>query len=267
MLKRENPFQTLRSLKKKNLKNTLESGKDNQKCLETAVQETQETVQETVQVSMSGSALRNAILPIENENFILDQSMDSLFVKLNENEKIIFKGAVKAAHIYGKFSILGFEFDEKNLKNYLNVYSPTTESLLAINHHPFYTQDIKVDVKVEMNDEEMNQKIKEWIEKDPGCCIVLLKPLDDGILGIEKMMPVFRGCFTEKVADSTRIIPGLIWMHNDDASLNVLAAHETILKSLTKGIHCIVGPKNTGKSTIARYFINSLLSKYVLSMN
>jgi hypothetical protein len=143
--------------------------------------------------------------------------------------------------------------------------------------------------------------IDEWISLDAQCAILLFKQASCGLSGIESMMPIFRSLFSSSQSPQSQqqqqqqsqqqesraeklLMPGFAivnHIHSSDTTntkqtlypeLKINSDYLSKLKGFGIGtnsvgrgqgsIHCIVGAKNSGKSTMARHLLNSILNRY-----
>lgn len=146
-----------------------------------------------------------------------------------------------------------------------------------------------------LKDEDKVEQAKavfdEWILQDTQCAILLLKQTGCGLNGIETMMPIFRSLFSPSSSYEKALLTGFSIVNHGDSFATMQnrngADQEPILYPELKinsdylsklkvfgtsslvgrgqgggSIHCIVGAKNSGKSTMTRHLLNSILNRY-----
>lgn len=232
-MKRTNPFDALRSLSRRPPKTPEKAGK--------SIQKEGEPYAEEVIYQQRDIKFKEVLNSTLLEN-------GTLLIRLDHNEEFVFKGAVLIAAVYGHFDILGFEFKPSpNGLEYVPVYSPSTNSFLTLRASPTQSEhDSSNSIGVTHNQKEV---------------LIAVKSLKNGIFDLESQAPIFRHIFSINKTESE--IPFFYPLDaNDNNPYHLKGEIEQALNNIKGLVHCIVGPVNSGKSNLSRYFSNVLLKKH-----
>lgn len=180
-MKREatNPFESLRKLAK-----TSKSSKPKQ---ETQPVQTEERV-----FGFTG------LLP---ENILRGSQLT--FIRLQKVHKLAFKGSCLLSPVVGTIAVNGYEWSNRAFQP---VYSPSTASLIAIT--PSFSANLLDRPASSWNEQELQDlqaMQSEWNALD-DFVVFAIKPIKNGLFGIEHTVPVLKQCFLTK--NGATVIPG-----------------------------------------------------------
>jgi len=172
--------------------------------------------------------------------------------------KISFFGQIQLVPIQGSFSIYG-----SNLSPWMSypAYAPQNQGLvLTCTKGSSSAKGYELDQNVKKVLESLLLKIK----NKKNALIGLVGCTKNGLLGIQGVLDTTRHIL-EYDSNSDVKIDGFYHVQNNSASfLEFPVMWEDCLNTIRKevDIMCIMGARNSGKSTFARYSMNSLLSTY-----
>ncbi|KAI8902350.1 Pre-mRNA cleavage complex II protein Clp1-domain-containing protein [Globomyces pollinis-pini] len=256
-MKRFNPFESLRNLKAK-VPKTIEKIESN----------------EQISTSIVMESHIQTFIDCNSTNSIRSNSSSLLLVKLDRNESLCLHGVVQIAPIIGSFQMLGFKatgniHDLSPSTKFYNVYSSLSSSLVTVSS----TQNVDIQnrdlesVNPELI-EEIRLLLKQWDTLDLFT-VIALQPTSCGILGIERIHPIFKACF--KPTPTTKknvLVPGSYFVGSEDIHLFPYTSYSNenlnVIGQVIKdaNVICVIGNTNTGKSTTTRYLTNELLQNH-----
>ncbi|KAI8811054.1 Pre-mRNA cleavage complex II protein Clp1-domain-containing protein [Cladochytrium replicatum] len=207
---------------------------------------------------------------------------------LRRGETIVFQGAVLAAPIIGSFTIFGARFSPDVLNSptirFYPCFSPASHSLLTL--EAAYDTDASDHERAckESNTSPDHKIIRELLGKlaievgrlvDCGFeTVIAFREIAEssGIIDVEKQAPCFRGLFVprEVVSDQDWFgTPGFFPIFTPLQSVAALKVLPTwfefthrVISDGSNPIISVIGGRNSGKSTCARFITNRLLQKW-----
>lgn len=198
---------------------------------------------------------------------IKSQTNDFITITLNQYQGFIFHGSCLLTVVKGSCSILGFTVNESNWKqkSMLKCYSPSAASFIAVEYaKPLEQQRENIENTENDTQDPFTAKEMAEIEQflkssiDPNSCILIIKPYQPGLSNLESLMPVLKGCFSPQgILPSFNILPS----PQESLSFSLSPTEKSDLHDL-KGIVCVVGQVNSGKSSLCRYIANRMLSTF-----
>ena len=232
----ENPFEQLRK-----------AAKAKQVAQTICIQDTKNQIRERFPVDLASRFLEPSQLTQEQQDWLNSMSIfdgsdwksEAKFIGLKHNEAFSFLGKVNIAVLKGKLNIHGYELMERGA---LPVYSPSTNALIECvatgSHQPDGTE---------------------------FAVVLVLVPLRDRIERLESLMPVLKGMFTRA---STEIVPGMyiadesVQVYNSENAIKICSSlAELNINGNSSMVFALIGGRNSGKSSHARFIVNYLLNE------
>ncbi|KND01333.1 polynucleotide 5'-hydroxyl-kinase [Spizellomyces punctatus DAOM BR117] len=233
---------------------------------------------------------------------VVSNNSNLCVVALKPEETICFQGMVLATPISGCLSVFGHRLvastawkDIATSKTKANrsslpplafypCFSPKSQSLLVLKADALPDSNtsstpVKDLPAIQLADRTISQAILDLViqlktRADPSVTIIALQSMTySNLQGIEGCMPLLKGLLKDEVNGNFSIgIPGFYPIFNPIPNVTALSIpHQwsdvatSIASYVDPGqrkVICIVGSKNMGKSTLARYLINRLLNCY-----
>nr|KAJ3418479.1 Polynucleotide 5'-hydroxyl-kinase nol9 [Polyrhizophydium stewartii] len=226
-------------------------------------------------------------------------TLDLALLVVAPGTPVAFKGAVRIAAVVGTCRVLGAEMRGPTLwsalgampvhSRFLHVFSPSSASLLQIEAAYAAGSDLNGGDADDDRVREYTAEIVRLLGTLPaavrsasGACVVAVRAHNTHIEHIERMMPVFRSILTtdapRRAVSSSTAGPAsirhlmIVSPESHDAAAG--SAPPTVIpdswrdsasklvEAAAAGVPriCIVGARNAGKSTFARFLVNTLLT-------
>lgn len=215
-----------------------------------------------------------------NEKLQLYCLHNKVLMIMQEKTSFCFTGKLMINVLYGAVEVYGSRITTSNPP--IEVYSPRGYSLIAVEtSDKFLTSNVK-DIWTSLSQEGINPDIKSALQCDinrckPGTAVILLWNLENNLTGFIntyypiKLFPKIRNVKNYFWTDTRRaemILQSNLYFDNNnykrlvmDPTVTGTLAEKIINRWRSNDWSCtlIAGGKNVGKSTTARYLINTLL--------
>lgn len=192
--------------------------------------------------------------------FVLNAEKQVGILSMPVGGKISFFGRINLVPIQGTFSIYGSNLSDP--WKYYPAYAPQNQGLtLTCTRGSSVSDGYELDLGVR----EALESLLPQVKNKKHALIGLVGCTNNGLLGIQNVLDTTRHIFESQFRSEVFKIDG--FYHVEDSSTSFLTfptLWEECLNNIKKEIDviCIMGPRNSGKSTFARYSLNALLSKY-----
>jgi polynucleotide 5'-hydroxyl-kinase GRC3/NOL9 len=266
-MKRSNPFESLRQLQ------TINQHEKIRKIVSSDL--------EFKSYDQNREAENLIYIAVTTQNSIKSENLPIILIRLNAGESISLCGTCHVSILVGGVNILGAELQGSGDEfGFLPIYSPCTSSLISITGIASGKSHVQPLIPATIEEKaEITRLLADWaVENQPS--IIAIKTCNNGLGDVENMMPVLRNCFPN--TDKNELIQGIsvvsspvkpksdrenLFPHfnlpiSDVETLENVLRKSNSRDSCHQSVICIVGSKNTGKSSVARYISNRIVSKY-----
>ncbi len=209
--------------------------------------------------ALKTSKKQNSLQSLSSDSCFFFQHEAFLVVKIKVLQCFTCHGMCAVQVLKGTFQINGFKMTPGIWRP---LFSTTTQSFMNIEAIGSEGEGAQL---LDKEREALKELRKGWKSSDDGnLAIVAFKPLEHellGLLDLQDLQPVFRDIFPTSSNDDFAGFQIIKDVKPQDArSYHLSYQTKELVKEIKEGIICIVGPLNSGKSSMARYVTNHLLS-------
>jgi polynucleotide 5'-hydroxyl-kinase GRC3/NOL9 len=192
--------------------------------------------------------------------FVLDAENQIGIVSMPVGGRISFFGQIHLVPIQGSFSMYGSNISKPWMR--YPAYAPQNQGLvLTCTKGSSSATGYDLDQHIRQVLESLLKQTKN--KKD--ALIGLVGCTQNGLIGIQSVLDTTRHILENKSSSDVFHIDGFYHVENNSSSLMKFPVMwEDCLNTIRKDLNvlCILGARNSGKSTFARYSMNKLLSVY-----